>query len=240
MTRAALLLGLLTAAPVTLAQAAPCIDLYNKPATVVSASGFVGKAEHLVGAGSSVNATADQNICPLTAGQKAHVWLRKSYSPINAVAAAFDAAIWQATEPRSEGGYGQGWDAYGSRFGAALANTESSRFFGSFLYPTLFREDPRYFREARGGAGHRLGYALSRVVVTRTDRGRRSFNFSQVLGAFTAAALTNAYYPEADQNVPRTMRAAGFNLLGAAGWNVVYEFGPDLLRKIGGHKKSAD
>ncbi len=77
-----------------------------------------------------------------------------------------------------------------------------------------------------------MGYAISRVLVTRTDSGQQRFNFSEVMGAFAAAGLTNTYYPDADRNVSHTMRAAGISLATSAGWNVLYEFGPDLLRKL--------
>ncbi len=214
---------------------APCLDLSARPAAARPAAprgGFINQAAGIMGIDSGIQAPAGEHICPLSAGQKFRFWARKSYSPVNIVAAAFDAAIWQASQPRSEGGYGQGWDAYGSRFGASLANTESSRWFQTFLFPTLLREDPRYFREAYGTAGHRFKYAITRVLVARTDSGRRRFNFSEVAGAFSAAALTNAYYPDADRTASRTLSSAGLNLAASAGWNVLYEFGPDFLHKL--------
>lgn len=211
----------------------PCLDVTVKPAIAEKPPGLINRAGRMLGVAPGQRPTTAQNICPLSAGQKADIWLRKSYSPMNLVVAAFEAAVWQATQPRPEGGFGQGWDAYGSRFGASLANTESTRFFQSLVLPVLLREDTRYFREARGRIGHRFAYAISRVLVTRSDSGRRRFNTSAVAGAFMAAGLTNAYYPDADRNVPRTMRAAGFNLASSAGWNLLYEFGPDILRKLG-------
>ena len=217
----------------------PCIDLSAKPALTKPAGqhGVISQAERIMGIKASARPTTGQNICPLTPGQKFEVWVRESYSPVNLVTAAGEAAIWQASQPASEGGYGQGWDAYGSRFGASLANAESARFFQTFLFPSLLHEDPRYFREARGATGHRFGYAVSRVLVARTDDGQHRFNVSEVSGAFLSAALTNAYYPDADRNTPRTMRAAGLNLAASAGWNLLYEFGPDVLRKLKGKQK---
>ncbi len=216
-------------------QATPCIDLSAKPAPK-EREGLFSRAGRMIGMGGA-SATAQQNVCPLSTGQKFKVWVQKSYSPVNIIASAMDAGVWQATQPASEGGYGQGWDAYGARFGASLANTESSRFFGAFLFPALLHQDPRYFREARGTKGHRFWYALSRVAVTRTDDGRHTFNSSEVLGAFAAAALTNTYYPNADRTAGRTFGAAGLNLGTAAGMNALYEFGPDILNKFKKKKK---
>lgn len=212
-------------------QKAPCINVSAKPAADSP------KLGRMVGISSGAQPAASDDVCPLTAAQKLGVWVRKSYSPVNMLSAAAAAAIWQASQPASEGGYGQGWDAYGSRFGASFANAESARFFQSFLFPALLKEDPRYFREARGTGGHRFGYAISRVLVARTDSGHHRFNFSEVMGAFAAAGLTNTYYPEADRTAAHTMRAAGINLATSAGWNVLYEFGPDILHKLRGKNK---
>ena len=45
--------------------------------------------------------------------------------------------------------YGQGWDAYGGRFGASLARSASSNFFGDFVFASIFSQDPRFFPESK-------------------------------------------------------------------------------------------
>ncbi len=42
----------------------------------------------------------------------------------------------------------------------------------------------------------RAWYALTRVVVTRTDSGGRRFNFSEFLGNAGVVAISDLYYPE--------------------------------------------
>jgi hypothetical protein len=199
---------------------------------------IVSETEEVFGMPSTtVTVPPDTNVCPLTAHQKFNVWLQRSYSPTNLLAAGVDAAIWQATDtdPR---GYGQGWDAYGARYGAELATTESTRFFQSFLLPSILKEEPRYFRKGRGGFGNRFAYSISRVLVTRTDAGRQSFNFSAVGGAFAAAALSNTYLPDVDRDAGRTAESAGLSLANTAGWNLLSEFGPDIWHKLRGKKKN--
>jgi len=51
---------------------------------------------------------------------------------------------------------------------------------------------------------HRLGYALSRVVVTKTDSGGTSFNYSEIVGNAFEAGLSNAYYPEQERGFGKT------------------------------------
>ena len=172
------------------------------------------------------------NVCPLTVGQKGTLFLYHSVSPFNLVAAAGSAAIWQAKQDRTEG-FGQGWDAYGSRFGAALANRESSDFFKTFVLSSALRMDPRYFRKGSGSAGSRIGYAISRVVVGRTDRGHSTFNAPEIMGSLGSAGLSNLYYPESDRTAGRTLAAAALNIAADAGWNVLKEFGPEIRRIFG-------
>ena len=200
--------------------------------------GIVGGAQKVMSMPSTtVNAPPDTNVCPLTAQQKLMVWVKRSYSPANLLAAGVSAAIWQATDtdPR---GFGQGWEAYGARYGAELATTESTRFFQSFLLPSILQEDPRYFRKGHGGFGSRFAYSISRVLVTRTDADRQSFNFSAVGGAFAAAALSNTYLPDVDRDPGRTAASGGLSLANTAGWNLLSEFGPDLWHKLRGKKKN--
>ena len=61
--------------------------------------------------------------------------------------------------------------------------------------PMLLHEDPRYFRQGRGGVWSRIGYSASRVLTARNDQGNLAFNFAEVGGNAMGAATGNAYYP---------------------------------------------
>ena len=165
-----------------------------------------------------------QSYTPLAPGGKFEQFGRAAISPYFLVGAAAGAGISQAADTNP--GYGQGGEGYGKRFGAAIADEASSNFFGSFLYPTLFHQDPRYFRKGKGNGtgGQRLGYAISRVFVTRNDSGKSAFNFSRVLGSLTSATLSNVYYSAHEQTGAKTAERFGINLAGQAGFNVVREF----------------
>jgi hypothetical protein len=234
---AAVVCLLLTAVCWSQTPSAPCVDastLKDKERR----GGIVAGAQRLIGAPSTtVDAPADANICPLTAHQKLNVWVQRSYSPANLLAAGVDAAVWQASDTDRHG-FGQGWDAYGARYGAALATSESTQFFQKFLLPSILKEDPRYFRKSGGGFGARFGYAISRVLVGRTDSGHGRFNFSSVGGAFASAALSNTYLPDVNRDPGRTMASAGITLANTAGWNLLSEFGPDVWKKLRGKNKN--
>jgi hypothetical protein len=167
---------------------------------------------------------------PLTSRQKFQLATKRAFDRFTFIKAGASAGISQAAD--SHEGYGQGADGYARRYGAAVAGSVHNEYFSRFLFPSLLHQDPRYFRQGKGPAGPRIGYATSRVVVTRGDDGSRQFNFSQVLGSLFSAALANAYYPDEDRTAGRTFARAGKHLALSAGLNVLKEFGPQLRRKM--------
>jgi len=69
------------------------------------------------------------------------------------------------------------------------------------------------------GAGWRVALELSDgqsllASITRGDDGSRKINFAQILGGFSAAALSNAYFPEKERGVNLVL-INGFGDLGA-------------------------
>ncbi|MCI0356503.1 MAG: hypothetical protein L0099_15925 [Acidobacteria bacterium] len=187
--------------------------------------------EHILHIVSTVDVTDPHYpVQPLTTGQKFELFANEAFDRFTFIKAGASAGIGQARDAPE--GYGQGARGFVRRYGAAFASQVHSDFFTRFALPSLLGQDPRYFRKGQGPAGPRIGYAMSRVVVTQGDKGRRQFNFSQVLGNLFAAALTNAYYPEKERRAGRTFARAGRQLALGAGLNVLKEFGPQLRRKM--------
>lgn len=189
---------------------------------------------HTVDANGFIEVVAGDAVCPLSARDKFVHFARNAISPLTFLGAAGAAGISQATN--SDPAFGQGGRAYLRRFGAAVADSESRRFFADFVFPAVFHEDPRYFRKAQGGGGVRMGYALTRVLVTRRDSGARSFNFSEVLGTLASAGLSNAYLRERERTGAKTMQRAAVSFGVDAGFNLLREFLPDIFRKLHGGK----
>ena len=171
------------------------------------------------------------NICPLSPSDKAKLYLERATSPFNIVSAAGSAGIWQATQD-SHQGFGQGGRAYASRFGASLANNESAQLLNTLVFSSAFHMDPRYFRKKDGSFGSRVGYAISRVLVGRTDSGHSTFNAPELMGAVASAGLSNAYYPQSDRTASRTLESAGLTIAADAGWNILREFGVELNKML--------
>jgi len=134
-----------------------------------------------------------QTAPPLTPGGKFHLFARTAFDPVTLTVVGVQAGITQADN--SFPAYGQGWEGYGKRYGAALADNVSSGFFSTYFYPVLLKQDPRYFRLGEGSFGHRFFYGVKQEFICHTDTGERSFHWSNVLGALTAGAISNLYYP---------------------------------------------
>lgn len=176
-----------------------------------------------------------QDTRPMTVGKKFELFARNTVNPFQFVSTAAWAGIAQGMDRFPA--WGQGAEGYGKRYGAQYASTATFNMFGTFVFPAILKQDPRYFRKETGGFGNRLGYALTRVAVSRTDSGGTAPNVSVWMGAMTAGALSNAWYPESNQGVGLTFRNAGISLCTAAGFNVAREFWPDVSRKLFHHKK---
>ena len=73
---------------------------------------------------------------------------------------------------------------------------------------------------------------MSRMVVTRTDSGHNTFNFSGVLGTMLGIALSNAYYPDRDINGSVVGGRFLSSFSGAATGNLLPEFWPDIRAKF--------
>jgi len=90
------------------------------------------------------------------------------------------------------------------RFGASVADIVSQNFWGDFVLASALHEDTRYRRigESRK-LWPRVGYAISRSIVTRADSGEATFNRSNVVGTAMSAGLSSAYYPPGEPNGSR-------------------------------------
>jgi hypothetical protein len=183
---------------------------------------------------------------PLTAGQKFKVVAQGSFDPIQIVWYGALSGISQAEN--SEPGFGQGWEAYGKRYGAYAADGTIENFFVGAILPSVLHQDPRYFQSGHGSFFNRTEYAVSRIFVTRTDSGHHQFNFSEIIGSALAAGISTysyhphpGYHPEPGVNVPyiasdRTLKNTASVWGSQVGYDtitlVIKEFWPDIRRKI--------
>jgi hypothetical protein len=164
---------------------------------------------------------------PLTTQQKFHIAVKDSFDWPGFILAAVFSGFYQLDDQNPS--FGQGIKGYAHRYVTSYADQVAGNMMTEAILPSLLHEDPRYFRRVTGTKKQRVLYALSRIVVTRTDSGGTSFNTSEVLGNGIAAALGNAYYPDdrgAGDTFERMATAIGTDAIS----DVLKEFWPDLKR----------
>lgn len=167
---------------------------------------------------------------PLSVKQKFELFAGESVAPSRFLSSAAGAGISQARNTRE--GYGQGAAGYGKRFGSSMATVESSNFFGTFLISSMLHRDPRYFLTLHGGPGHRIGYALSRIVVSRTDEGKNGVNWAGMIAPLLAEGLANSYLPVKEQTAGRTFQRYGIRIGLNTASNALREYWPAISRNL--------
>jgi hypothetical protein len=128
--------------------------------------------------------------------------------------------------------FGQGMAGYARYYWHNFLDGVSGTYFTEAIVPWITREDPRYYTMEHGSVPIRIVYALSRVVLTKTDSGGTTFNWSEVGGNALEAGLSNAYYPAQERGGRQTAINWGAQMESAALNNLAKEFWPDIRRLI--------
>ena len=173
-----------------------------------------------------------EHVPPLTSGQKFKVVARGSFDPFQFAWYGLLSGINEANG--SEPGYGNGFQGYAKRYGASFADGTIENFMTGAVMASLLRQDPRFYAKTEGGFMHRVGYAVSRIFITRGDSGRTEFNASEIVGsALSAGISTYSYHPHADKTLDNTLSVWGTQVGYDTITTVIKEFWPDLRKKFG-------
>lgn len=172
----------------------------------------------------------NRNAPPMLAKQKFQLSVRSIIDPVTFLTVAGTAGVEQYRNAFPA--YGGGIEGYGKRYGAALANHTSGILLGKAVYPSIFHQDPRYLYKGKGSIGSRALYAISATVIARGDNGRWEPNYSNVLGHFSAAAISNLYYPASDRGASLTIVNGLAGIGGGAVSNLLREF---ILKRFTSH-----
>lgn len=167
----------------------------------------------------------------VTSAEKFKIFVNQSVSPAYLLAAGISAAFNQARGvPKA---YGQGWDAYGDRYGESVARASSSSFFGTFLFASVLRQDPRFFPQYKPSFWGSVKYSVRRIVVAQTDSGKSTFDTSGILGPLAAEALSNAYLPKSEQTGAKTMERYGTDIAWKFAANMFKNYWPTFFQDMG-------
>ena len=177
------------------------------------------------------NASYIDNAVPLTPSQKFRLMFSTEKDPATFGFSMLVALIGQAEG--SHPAYGGGIGGYGKRFGQNYADTFDGAFWGNAVLPSLWHQDPRYFRLGKGPAMHRLLYALSTNVRAKHDgTGKWEPNYSNLVGNLISGGISNIYLPANERGVGSTFEGAFLVTAEGGVGSMLEEFWPDFIHYL--------
>ena len=176
--------------------------------------------------------TYEQDAAPLTAKMKFQLAFKVATDPVTVAGVAVVSASKQAANSPN---YGQGWGAYGERFGATAADGFSDIMIGGAILPSLLHQDPRYFYQGTGSNGSRIRHAMFSPFVARGDNGRWQPNYSSIGGDLASSALSNLYYPQSNRGAGLVFGNFAIGTAERMGASLAQEFIIGKFTRRGGH-----
>lgn len=169
-------------------------------------------------------------LCSLQIKDKLFLFLRDSVDPETFLAAGLNAGISQGEN--NDPSFGQGASGYGKRFGVSYIDEVQYRFFKEFAYPTIFGEDPRYYRIGQGPVRRRFLHAVAHAVVAYNDNGKPMFNYSEWLGEASGVTVSNLYHPGNRRGFTPAAKSVAIGVGLDIGYDELREFWPEIARKL--------
>ncbi len=167
---------------------------------------------------------------PLTPKEKARLAMRNLLDPFNGLTILGDAAIAVGSDAHSA--YGPGMPGFGRYVGVSFAQDLTGEFFGTFLIPSIARQDPHYHRMPKASVPRRIGHAIVEVVWTQGDNGKGMLNYANLVGFAIDDEISNLYVPGRETNLPASGARYSIGIATAPIENFITEFLPDVARRI--------
>jgi hypothetical protein len=124
---------------------------------------------------------------------------------------------------------------FGRYVGVSYTQDITGEFFGTFLIPSIARQDPHYHRMPDATIKRRIAHCIYQVVWTQGDNGKGMVNYADVLGFAIDDEIGNLYVPGRKTDLPASAERYGIALAIAPADNFVAEFLPDVARRIHVH-----
>lgn len=170
--------------------------------------------------------SADTKLPPESTKEKLVLTLQDSFDYSSFIFVGILAGISQSQNSYPQ--FHQGAPGYARYYWHSFADNVNGNLMTEFIVPTVTKEDPRYYTKGHGGVVKRTAYSVSRLLITRTDAGDPTPNFSEVVGNGAAAGLSTLYYPSSERTWTKTGQK-WITQIGIDGFsNLVKEFWPDI------------
>jgi hypothetical protein len=199
-------------------------DVVVRPTDVIAAQQMKAEEkQRLLGIVPDFYVSYVWDAAPLNARQKFSMQLRDIIDPTTFIGVSIGAGIQQGRN--SFPGFGQGAAGYGKRWGTLFANGRTGDFFSRAVFPSIFRQDPRYFYEGSADSTwSRTKHAVAYAFVARSDNGHVMPNYSLFFGNVCSGALSNLYYPDSSRGAGLIFENAALGFSGRITQNLAHEF----------------
>lgn len=156
--------------------------------------------------------------------------MRNLFDPFNGITILGEAGI--AVGSNAYSPYGPGWPGFGRYVGVSFTQDMTGEFFGTFLIPSLVRQDPHYHRMPSASVPRRVLHTITQVAWTQGDNGRNMPNYANLIGFGICDEIGNLYVPGRQTDADATAARYGIALATAPIDNLITEFVPDVARHI--------
>ena len=210
------------------------VDVHYDPAKVATEQFKAEEKQRVFGIIPNFYVSYERDPAPLTIGMKFNLALKVSTDPITAAGVFLIATAKQAGNTPN---YGQGWGAYGKRFGAVAVDGFSDIMIGGAILPSLLHQDPRYFYQGTGTTVSRFRHAVFSPFVARADNGKSQPNYSTLGGVLASSSLANLYYPRSNRGAGLVFGNFAIGVAERVGATLAQEFLVGKFTRRGGHMK---
>jgi hypothetical protein len=210
------------------------VDVHYDPIEVATEQLKAEEKQRVFGIIPNFYVSYERDPAPLTPRMKFKLALKVSIDPVTAAGVFFVASAKQAGNTPD---YGQGWGAYGKRFGAVAADGFADIMIGGAILPSLLHQDPRYFYQGTGTSRSRIRHAMFSPFIARGDNGKWQPNYSSLGGDLAVSGLANLYYPRSSRGVGLFFGNFAIGTAERIGASLVQEFLVGKFTRRGGHMK---
>ena len=165
----------------------------------------------------------------LSVNEKLQYDWRHVFDPENLIYAGVGAGFDQWINRPPE--WGQGWGSYGERYASHIGSYLTSRTI-RFTVQAIDHEEPRYHRSQSPAVKRRIADALLYTVWRPSDEGDHMPAYSEIFGAYGAAALSRTWLPPQYRTASSVMLSGSNTLLIDSGINVFHEFTPEIKQLL--------
>jgi hypothetical protein len=170
--------------------------------------------------------SADQKLPPQSVKEKLTTTLQDSFDYSAFIFVGVQAGANMASNSYPE--FHQGAAGYARYYWHTFADQADENMFVEFILPATLHQDSRYYTLGHGGVLKRGVYSFSRVLITRQDSGRETFNASEIVGAGAAAGISDLYYPSGERDWTKTGQRWLTNVILDGATFTFKEFWPDI------------